>query len=71
MPLQDIEVQGTIKKSSNPQNPYPKGSARYKLWNRREKERRDAQKPKKPKPKTPEDKSKRRKQIDDYLKDAQ
>ena len=61
-------MQGPIERSENPINPYPEGSARWKLWNRREKDRLAKEKPKpKPKPKTPEDKSKRRKKIDDYL----
>lgn len=50
-----------------PENPYPKGSARAKLWDRREADKRKKEKPKKPAPDVSGgDKSKRR----DYL-DAQ
>jgi len=52
-------------------NPYPQGSARYKLWNRREKARRAKVKAKPKKPTTPKDKSKRRAYIDDVVSGAQ
>ena len=53
---------------SGEQNPYPPGSARAKLWQRREDERKKAEGNKQPPP--PEDKpdnTKRRKKIDDFL----
>jgi len=60
---------GPIDRSNAPQNPYPKGSALYKLWERREADRRAAELKKKKKKKkvTPKDDSNRRKSIDKYL----
>lgn len=49
-------------------NPYKRGTARYRLWARREADKR---KKNKPKPKTKKDTSKRRKHIDSYLEQAQ
>ena len=56
----------TIKRTPNPQNPYPKGSARAKLWARRESKRiREERAREKPKPKA--DKSKRRDYLDKQI----
>ena len=59
---------GPIKRSNQPINPYPKGSARYKLWERREADRRKKEAAEeKPKKKTKEDKSERRKYLDEQI----
>lgn len=56
----------TIKRTPNPQNPYPTGSARYKLWARREGARLKAERAK-VKPKEKQDKSKRRAYLDSKI----
>lgn len=58
----------TIKRTPNPQNPYPKGSARASLWAKREAKRLRAERAReKPKPKEKADKSKRRAYLDDKI----
>lgn len=61
---------GPNDKSNDPkilENPYPKGSARYKLKQREIDKRRKEEAAKKPRPKTKEDKSKRRKYLDEQI----
>ena len=52
-------------------NPYPKGSYRYKLWERRQREKKAKEKPEAEKemPET-DDKTKRRKQLDEAIEKA-
>lgn len=56
------------KRTPYPQNPYPKGSARFKLWARREAKRiKEEREREKAKPKVKEDKSKRRAYLDKQI----
>lgn len=54
------------KRTPNPQNPYPKGSARFKLWARRESKRIKEERARET-PKVKEDKSKRRAYLDKQI----